>query len=161
MSAGQDRNICAITGHLQFLVKVSGISLFFAKTLALLAVMTCELSIASPPVSDSKKKRQPDSTKHSDAKERGRTPAQGTTASFLQPQLHRVDRVPLLDVIHLWILQNWRRGWLIRDLQPGWLLTLCLQLVLGWLGFFPLCRIVYSIFCSIMLLQFVWKLSQI
>lgn len=45
--------------------------------------MACVLNTVSTPVSDSKKKRQPDSAKNSKLKERGKTPAKGTTATFL------------------------------------------------------------------------------
>lgn len=83
ISAEGDKNTGSIIGHLQFMVKVSINSQFFAEMehldCTLLLVMTSVLSIVSTPVSDSKKKRQPDSAKLSNFK--GRTPAKGITAS--------------------------------------------------------------------------------
>lgn len=74
ISAGGDKDICIIIGHLRFLVEVSMLGHL---DWTLLVVLTCVLSFVSTAVRDSKDKRKTGSAIQS------RTPAKGMTASYI------------------------------------------------------------------------------
>ena len=76
---------------------------------------TCLLSIVSPPVRNSKRKKQPGSTKKSKSKEPRKSPTKGMTASFSRRGMDKPDNCIELS-LHFWILQYRRSGWPIRGL---------------------------------------------